>query len=119
MRRVNPPWGLRIRVLASAVLIGAVSLVVFAVLLIGLLDQRNTATHGRDVTTALNTARELQTEVLTMESAARGVRAHALGELRGSVPHGAPQRRGDRPPGSRSSSATTTRRSRPSTSRRR
>ncbi len=79
MRR---PWGLRIRVLAAAALIAVVSLFVFAVLLRGLQDQRDTAARGRATTDALNTARELQRLTLAMESGARGYLLTRSGELR-------------------------------------
>jgi GAF domain-containing protein len=63
---------LRIRVLAAAALIAVVSLLTFGVLLNGLQDQRDTAARGRATTDALNSARELRRETLTMESDARG-----------------------------------------------
>jgi serine phosphatase RsbU (regulator of sigma subunit)/CHASE3 domain sensor protein/putative methionine-R-sulfoxide reductase with GAF domain len=63
---------LRIRVLAAAALIAAVSLLTFGVLLNGLQDQRDAAARGRATTDALNSARELRRLTLTMESDARG-----------------------------------------------
>jgi serine phosphatase RsbU (regulator of sigma subunit)/CHASE3 domain sensor protein len=63
---------LRIRVLAAAALIAVVSLLTFGVLLNGLQDQRDAAARARATTDALNSARELRRQTLTMESDARG-----------------------------------------------